>query len=72
MYKVSLIISSVVFLLVLGFVIFSYQPGGKLVNTATNSSAAVVLSVPQEGPSIIHEFKKIFAHPVDPTDAVAQ
>jgi hypothetical protein len=69
MYKVSLIVSSAVLLLVLGFMIFSYKPEGRLADNATNNSAAVVLSVPQQGGGIINEFKKIFAHPVDPSDS---
>lgn len=72
MYKVSLIISSIVFLLVLGFVVFSYKPEGKLANNTANNSAAAVLSVPEEGVDLLHQFKRIFAHPVDPTDTVAQ
>jgi len=72
MYKVSLIVSSAVLLLVLGFKIFSYKPQGRLADSATNTSAAVVLSVPKQGTDIINEFKKVFAHPVDPTDTVAQ
>lgn len=72
MYKVSLIVSSAVLLLVLGFIVFSYKPEGRLADSATNTSAAVILSVPEQSIDIISEFKKVFAHPVDPADTVAQ
>lgn len=68
MYKISLIVSSLAFILVLGYVAFAYKPSGTIQKTETNLPATAIVSSQAGLPLFIDTVKGVFSYPVDPRD----